>query len=178
MLRIAIIMMNVVYTPFAHEVHRTQEFMDAVRWVESKDGQYLVGQDGEIGPYQIQRGYWQDATEYASLRSRQHWSYHRGLHEIYRGHGYDSLMNDRAYGEVVMGWYWMRYATDKRPEVLARMHNGGPRGHTKRSTEAYWSLVKRRLGPHFDWGRQIGVEAWLVNHWMTNELYGRRADIE
>ena len=44
-----------------------------------------------------------------------------------------------------------RYATEKRlgrpvtQEDIARIHNGGPNGYKKKSTEKYWQKVKKVL---------------------------------
>lgn len=62
----------------------------------------------------------------------------------------------RWISERMMAEYWRyygeRYAkvTGKQPtaEVLARIHNGGPNGWNKESTEAYWRKVKARLDEH------------------------------
>ncbi len=53
----------------------------------------------------------------------------------------------------MMWYYWKHYgeayrrATGKRPtyEVLARIHNGGPRGYAKKATDPYWAKVNKEL---------------------------------
>ena len=85
-----------------------------------------VGDAGKsIGPYQIQRAYWLDS----GIPGR--WGYVR----------------DCRYAENVMMAYWRRYCPDSLAvrdfEVLARIHNGGPHGHKRTSTSAYWSKVKK-----------------------------------
>ena len=53
--------------------------------------------------------------------------------------------------EKVILAYWDRYATMKRlgrkptNEDRARIHNGGPKGHTKKATLKYWEKVKKAL---------------------------------
>ena len=55
----------------------------------------------------------------------------------------------KVYAERVVMAYLHRYAkkalADKDYEKLARIHNGGPRGHTKRATIKYWAKVEKAL---------------------------------
>lgn len=101
---------------------------DAIRQVESGGNDNAVGDGGRsIGPYQIQRAYWQDS------RVPGRWE------DCYR----------RAYAERVMLAYWRRYcpaALEARDwERLARVHNGGPTGHRKAATAGYWKKVQIKL---------------------------------
>ncbi len=45
--------------------------------------------------------------------------------------------------------YWRRYCPRALAQgdwqTLARVHNGGPRGHRKPATHAYWSKVRRAM---------------------------------
>ena len=45
--------------------------------------------------------------------------------------------------------YWKRYCPKAFEagdwETLARVHNGGPKGHTKKATLKYWEKVKNRM---------------------------------
>lgn len=110
------------------------QFLDAVRQVETggqaNDGRDAVGDGGRsIGPYQIGRLYWEDSKV-------------PGRWEDVR---------DRAYAERVMVAYWARYCPqalkDRDWETLARVHNGGPAGHRKKATLAYWDRVRRIINP-------------------------------
>ena len=87
-----------------------------------------VGDKGRsIGPYQITRAYWADS----GIRGEWTWC---------RGH---------AYSEKVMSAYWQRNCPDalrrRDSQVLARIHNGGPKGQTKRATWVYWRKVRNNL---------------------------------
>jgi hypothetical protein len=46
--------------------------------------------------------------------------------------------------------YFARYAPkaleSKDWQTLARVHNGGPKGHTKKATLGYWAKVQKELG--------------------------------
>lgn len=67
---------------------------------------------------------------------------------------------DKQKSEQMMYDYWRYYGyrytkeTGKPVtyEVLARIHNGGPRGWQKRATENYWLRVKRQME------KEMGVE--------------------
>ena len=96
-----------------------------IRWVESRGGLSPTGDDGKSkGPYHITRNYWQDSCEHLRID----WDY-------------DTHVWNRDRCEYIMVGYWDRYGA-KTPEQKARMHNGGPRGHLKKSTLTYWYKVK------------------------------------
>jgi hypothetical protein len=110
-----------------------REFFDAIRFVESTDGRYLGDQDGgrSYGPYQISAAYLQDANEYlgTSYTLRQ-------------------VIDDDAVAVAVMCGYWNRYLPKDREvtyEILARIHNGGPKGYEMESTLPYWEKVKAKM---------------------------------
>jgi hypothetical protein len=110
--------------------------LDAIEAVETgghADPANAVGDQGRaLGCMQIHRVYWQDAVEHdPSL--------------VANGETYDSV-RDRAYARRVVMAYWSRYAKSWDSETLARVHNGGPKGATKRATLGYWAKVKAKLG--------------------------------
>jgi hypothetical protein len=95
--------------------------LDAIRQVESGGNCNAVGDGGRsIGPYQIQRAYWQDS----------------GVTGQY------SRCREVGYSERVMLAYWKRYCPGGNYEALARTHNGGP---SRRGTDGYWRQVKAQL---------------------------------
>lgn len=106
--------------------------LDAIRQKETggeADPANAIGDGGKaIGPYQIHRVYWQDAIEHAP--------------EI--GGTYADC-RDAAYAERIILAYWERYAPAYDYETLARIHNGGPKGHRRRGTLPYWQGVERNL---------------------------------
>lgn len=109
--------------------------LDAICKVESNCESDAVGDGGKaIGPFQIWRVYWSDAVEFDPSIG--------GVYE-------DCL--DKEYAEKVVRAYWRRYANERRlgrpvtDEDRARIHNGGPRGYNKKSTEKYWRKVKNVL---------------------------------
>jgi hypothetical protein len=60
------LVLAVVAAPMVTKANTERDFFDAIRRVETggmpDNGRYAVGDNGKsIGPYQIQRAYWQDA---------------------------------------------------------------------------------------------------------------------
>ena len=109
--------------------------LDAIRQVETggcADPVNAVGDGGKaIGPYQIHRVYWQDAVEHdPSL--------------VANGETYANVRN-QAYAERVVMAYWSRYAPSWDAQTLARIHNGGPKGHVRKATLGYWAKVQKEL---------------------------------
>jgi len=106
------------------------KFLAAVRQVESSGRDHLVGDGGEaIGPYQIHKAYWKDATNFDKTI----------------GGTYKDCFNPE-YAKKVVKAYLRRYAPkDASYETLARIHNGGPKGHLKRATIGYWKKIKEAL---------------------------------
>jgi len=110
------------------------QLFDAIRKVETgdmtdADAALAVGDNGRsFGPYQIQRAYWQDAIE----------------HQPEIGGQFLDCRNPR-YAERIMLAYWDRYAPDDHYETLARIHNGGPKGHENPNTLEYWKRVSSNL---------------------------------
>ena len=106
----------------------TDALLDAIRFVESSDDPNVKdGDNGKaIGMYQIWRAYWLDACEFdPSLKSGK----------------YEDCRNE-AYARRVVIAYLSRYGKGKSAKDLARIHNGGPRGHRKDATLEYWSKVE------------------------------------
>jgi hypothetical protein len=109
--------------------------LDAIRAVESgscADPANAVGDGGKaLGPYQIHRVYWQDAVD-------------RDPSLVANGQTYQNV-RDAAYAERVILAYWSRYAPSWDAQTLARIHNGGPKGHRKQATLGYWGKVRAKM---------------------------------
>lgn len=108
------------------------DLFQAIGTVESNNDDDATGDGGKaIGRYQIWHVYWYDATEFSGVGGRYQ----------------DCRKAD--YAEKVMREYWKRYCREayyaKDYERLSRVHNGGPKGHTKQATVAYWNKVKSAL---------------------------------
>ena len=100
--------------------------------VESGGDINAAGDDGKaIGAFQLHGCYVQDAAEHADLP----W-----VHE-------DAWFPSQS-GQIVKA-YMARYATEERigrpvtVEDICRIHNGGPNGYKKSSTDAYWAKCKK-----------------------------------
>lgn len=119
-----------------------RKLLDAIRLVESggrpNDGADASGDHGKaLGPYQIWKSYWSDAVEKD-----------KSIGGVYED------VKKKEYAEKVIVAYWKRYCAaalndpskSANQEILARVHNGGPKGATKPSTLNYWTKVKAVLG--------------------------------
>ena len=111
-----------------------EQILDAIRFVESGGRDTPPDGDGglAIGPYQIHRVYWQDAIGFRP--------------EL--GGDYQDCRR-RAYAEAVIDAYMQKWAPEAwdrgDAERIARVHNGGPRGHLNPKTDRYWQRVRARL---------------------------------
>ena len=111
-----------------------EAFWRALHHVESSGrhgrilGDYVNGQPQALGPLQIHRSYHQDA----------------------RVPGKYEQVASLAYARRVATAYFKRYAPEawERGDVitLARIHQGGPRGHQKAATLAYSRKVLAAMG--------------------------------
>ncbi len=112
--------------------YNTDRILHAIRVVETggeSDPTNAVGDKGKsIGPFQIQRGYWQDAIE----------------HDPSIGGVYEDVKNEEYARRIVIA-YLSRYCKSWSDENCARIHNGGPAGWKRKSTLGYWSKVQRHL---------------------------------
>lgn len=106
--------------------------LDAIKQVETggcKDPSKAVGDNGKaIGPFQIHYVYWKDAVEY----------------DPSIGGKYSDCKNEEYARKVVVA-YLSRYTPNWNPQTVARIHNGGPKGHKKSATIKYWNKVKENM---------------------------------
>jgi len=111
-----------------------RQILDSIRMVESGGRDDCPDGDSgrSIGPFQIWSSYWKDAV-----------SFDRSI-----GGKYQDCRN-RTYSEKVVRAYMNRYVPRAwktlDAEVIARTHNGGPRGARNDSTLKYWKKVRRVL---------------------------------
>lgn len=102
----------------------------AIMFAESGGDPYAVGDSGRaLGPYQIHRAYWQDGTRFLGVS----WAYDDARDPV------KAMAVVRAYTQR----YAEAYGLPWTPEIIARIHNGGPRGYRKASTLKYWRKVRR-----------------------------------
>lgn len=108
--------------------------LDGIRAVESGGERYpafAVGDGGRsLGPYQISYGFWRDAAAFKPELAEGTWA----------------MCLIEEYAEKVVLAYWAKHAPDMPSwENLARIHNGGPRGHGRAETAAYWRKVEKQI---------------------------------
>ena len=121
------------------EDYNTNRILDAIRQVETggeADPAAAVGDAGKsIGPFQISRAYWLDATEYDSSIGGEY-----------------TDCRDEAYARQIVQAYCSRYVKVWTDETVARTHNGGGGILNKkkdskawRNTTKYWQQVEKHL---------------------------------
>ncbi len=131
--------------PHTPALYAWSDALAAIRQVETggepDNGIGAVGDNGHaLGPFQIWMPYHFDAAERdSSLKS------------------YKSCLTSLDYSERVVQAYMGRYAKAEAKrlragkgtladvEKVARIHNGGPRGHKKKATMNYWRKVRGKL---------------------------------
>jgi hypothetical protein len=102
--------------------------LDAIAVVESRANPAAVGDGGRaLGVYQIHRSYWADGTELLGVT----WKYREA--------------RDPRKARQVVRAYLSYYGRGKSLLEIARIHNGGPRGHMKAATLAYAHKIRRVL---------------------------------
>ncbi len=132
-------------TPNPNCVFTEQQFLNAIQIVEtgstSTTGPWPPGDGGRaIGPFQIHEAYWIDATD--------GWSPRGTYQECGTSHDYSKrvvLSYMKRYSRTQYDRLVAGTATWADVEKMARIHNGGPTGHTRNSTKAYWDKVKAEL---------------------------------
>lgn len=119
---------------------RQRAILDAILQVESGGRDDCPDGDGglAIGPYQIHRVYWLDAVKQDPRLGPE------------AGFDYQDCRR-RAYAERVIEAYMRRWVPEAwrkaEAEVIARTHNGGPKGAATPATDRYWQRVRGRLAP-------------------------------
>jgi len=107
---------------------RLDLLLDAIARVESNHDPDAVGDGGRaIGPYQIHRAYWADGTRTLGVD----WSYRQA--------------KDPRKARQVVRAYLLHYGKGLSLISMARIHNGGPRGHRRDATLEYAKRVARVL---------------------------------
>jgi len=119
----------------------TSRLLDAIEWVESKGNVKAVGDKDKRhwsrGPYCITKPYWADAVQ--KLRRE-------GKRQLASSLKYKRDVWNRAKSRIIIRAYWRRYGPKRATmEQLARQHNGGPKGHLRKSTIKYWRRVQKRM---------------------------------
>jgi hypothetical protein len=97
-----------------------ERLLDAIAHVESRCDPNRVGDGGKaLGVYQIHRDYWEEGTEILGVD----WPHRDAI--------------DPQKARRVVKAYLLYYGKGKSLLDMARIHNGGPRGCTKKATLCY-----------------------------------------
>ena len=120
-----------------------EDLLDAIEWVESRGDSNAIGDGGNaIGAYQIWKIYVDDVNNINTFGPK---------------YSYEDRWNrnkSRAMTKTYLYWYirFTKGIYNKKPEwdnrkweYMARIHNGGPNGWKKESTEKYWLKIKNYL---------------------------------
>ena len=106
----------------------SDRLLDAIRQVESSGGVYTVGDGGKaVGPYQLWKVYVDDVNRIAGTK-----------------YTYADRMDEKKSREMVK-IYLSHYGNRLTELEMARIHNGGPKGHKKQSTVKYAEKIKGLL---------------------------------
>jgi len=112
----------------AGEKDPIDRLLDAIAQVESRSDPNAVGDHGRaLGVYQIHRRYWQDGTRILGTD----WPYKDAA--------------DPVKARQVVRAYLRHYGRDLSLIDMARIHNGGPAGHKRQSTQNYARKIEAIL---------------------------------
>ena len=113
-----------------------ETLLDVLACVESNNDPNAVGDRGRaLGVYQIHRAYWEDGTRLLGVK----WPYREAFNP------------ERA--RCVVRAYLQHHGANKTFSDIARIHNGGPSGHRKRSTLCYAQRVSQLLAQRVEASR-------------------------
>ena len=110
-----------------------EALLDAIATVESRNSPMAQGDGGTaLGPYQIHRAYWADATRLLGVD----WSYKDA--------------QDPVKARQAVRAYLLHYGRGCSMMAMARVHNGGPNGHKKPATLEYARRIAEVLNSPAD----------------------------
>ena len=112
----------------------SNKLIDAICKVESNNGMYVVGDNGQaIGCLQIWKTVVDDVNKYSKIK----YTY---------ADRYDKVKSYEMF-KLYIGHYATEKRLGRKPtnEDIARIWNGGPNGYKKTSTIKYWNKVKKYI---------------------------------
>ena len=117
-------------------VEVSQNLLDAIQAVESNGKENAIGDNGKaVGAFQIHKIYVDDVNSFSSEKftyeDRKNKEKSQKIVKLYLEH----------YGKS----YEKKTGKKATNEVLARIHNGGPKGYNKEATKNYWKKVENNL---------------------------------
>ncbi len=140
-----------------------EDLLDAIEWVESRGDANAVGDNGKaIGAYQIHKIYVDGVNRILKLQGGKVGNDDLGWRDYFTYKDRWDRDKSRAMVNIYLSYfiksasweYARKYqytATPENPtivpifEIQARIHNGGPEGWKKKSTEEYWQKLKVRI---------------------------------
>jgi hypothetical protein len=116
---------------FAYEEEELENLLDAIKIIESQNGKYNIGKNGELGPYQIKKIVIDDVNRIIGNNT----------------YKYSDALDDNKSREICRIYitYWSNRFNVNTIEAMARIWNGGPRGYLKESTVKYWNNIRSIL---------------------------------
>ena len=117
-------------------VEVSSNLLDAIEETESNGKADAVGDNGKaVGSFQIHKIYVDDVNGFSSEKftyeDRKDKVKSRKIVKLYLEH----------YGKA----YEKKTGKTATNEVLARIHNGGPKGYNKEATKKYWNKIDKAL---------------------------------
>lgn len=126
------------------------DLLDAIEWVESKGDPWAVGDNGKaVGSFQIHEIFFNDVKR-IQLKRPATFSWSACMFRL--KDRYDPKKS-RQMVTIYLKYYGGTF------EEMARKHNGGPNGHKKESTKAYWLKVKARMEDNL----KVRIVEWKNN---------------
>ena len=131
-------------------IYTLDDLLDAIEQIESGGDASAIGKDGEVGSFQIKKIFVDDVTRIIKM------AYPDGMRLKPSYEARLDRVKSRAMAYVYIWYYsWhniegmtlekLDHLTMKEAEYMARIFNGGPTGHKKECTKAYWLKVKAEL---------------------------------
>lgn len=122
-------------------VYTLEKMYDAIRFVESTDGQFTLGGDGEVGDYQLKKIYVDDVNRIQRLHGYEGEDPYMSYDDRY-----DTAKSRRATAIVTSHyanttWKDKPHTAKQYIETAARSHQR-PADRNNAKTDAYWNKVK------------------------------------
>lgn len=108
-----------------------ETLLDAIETVESCNGRYQIGSNGELGAYQIKKIVIDDVNRILGVNA----------------YKYEDVVDRNKSRDICRFYivYWSRVNGECSFESMARIWNGGPKGYKKQSTIKYWKKIKEQM---------------------------------
>ena len=132
------------------------DLLDAIEWKESEGDQVAEGDNGKaVGAYQLHKIYVDDVNRIIKMQTDDIVGNHNYLPS--KQFSYEDRWDKAKSREMVVIYlnHYEQLSQKIKPfsvpenmlvwERMARIHNGGPDGWRKKSTEKYWEKIKLKL---------------------------------